>query len=150
MIAITGSIHHFQFALAIANTTLSTDQNTPLVIPAAIQTSFADTYALEIQAPVGWSVVSDGQVIGVVVIKIALETIEKSWASSGELISLSDENGVLFISAVPEWRYGRRGERMAWYPSVKLFRSLQVGAWEPVVLTLVNELKLLQNQPKLA
>ena len=56
----------------------------------------------------------------------------------------------VMVPAVPEWRYGRRGERMAWYPSVKLFRSLQVGAWEPVVLTLVNELKLLQNQPKLA
>jgi tetratricopeptide (TPR) repeat protein len=34
---------------------------------------------------------------------------------------------------VPEWRYGRSGERMPWYPSVRVFRQSRYGEWEPVV-----------------
>jgi tetratricopeptide (TPR) repeat protein len=34
---------------------------------------------------------------------------------------------------VPEWRYGALGERMPWYPSVRLVRQAQSGGWAPVV-----------------
>ena len=34
---------------------------------------------------------------------------------------------------VPEWRYGRTGERMHWYPSARVFRQSRYGEWEPVV-----------------
>lgn len=34
---------------------------------------------------------------------------------------------------VPEWRYGAQGERMPWYPNVRLRRQTQVGDWAPVV-----------------
>ena len=33
----------------------------------------------------------------------------------------------------PEWRYGISGESMPWYPSVRIFRQPQYGAWVPVV-----------------
>jgi Flp pilus assembly protein TadD len=34
---------------------------------------------------------------------------------------------------VPEWRYGAQGERMPWYPSVRLVRQVASGDWAPVV-----------------
>jgi tetratricopeptide (TPR) repeat protein len=34
---------------------------------------------------------------------------------------------------VPEWRYGAQGERMPWYPNVRLRRQTQGGDWAPVV-----------------
>jgi tetratricopeptide (TPR) repeat protein len=34
---------------------------------------------------------------------------------------------------VPEWRYGRSGERMLWYPSARVFRQARYGDWESVV-----------------
>lgn len=33
----------------------------------------------------------------------------------------------------PEWRYGFSGERMIWYPSVRMFRQPEYGAWQEVV-----------------
>lgn len=34
---------------------------------------------------------------------------------------------------VPEWRYGMRGERIAWYPSARVFRQRRYGAWAEVL-----------------
>ena len=33
----------------------------------------------------------------------------------------------------PEWRYGSLGDRMPWYPSVRLVRQAESGVWAPVV-----------------
>jgi tetratricopeptide (TPR) repeat protein len=46
----------------------------------------------------------------------------------------------VMVPAVAEWRYGRRGDRMPWYPSVRLFRAQQIDAWEPVIAALGREL----------
>jgi tetratricopeptide (TPR) repeat protein len=40
----------------------------------------------------------------------------------------------------PEWRYGHAGERMVWYPSVKLVRQPRYREWEPVIDTIAREL----------
>jgi Flp pilus assembly protein TadD len=42
---------------------------------------------------------------------------------------------------VPEWRYGALGERMPWYPSVRLVRQTRSGAWAPVVDAIRAELR---------
>jgi len=34
---------------------------------------------------------------------------------------------------VPEWRYGLRGERMIWYPSVRVLRQARYGEWGGVI-----------------
>jgi len=34
---------------------------------------------------------------------------------------------------VPEWRYGREGESMIWYPSVRMFRQEKSGDWAKVI-----------------
>jgi tetratricopeptide (TPR) repeat protein len=41
----------------------------------------------------------------------------------------------------PEWRYGFVGEKMPWYPSVKIFRQPTFGQWEPVIASVVAELQ---------
>ncbi|MDQ0506927.1 CHAT domain-containing protein [Xanthobacter agilis] len=38
----------------------------------------------------------------------------------------------LALRAVPDWRWGREGERTALYPSVRLFRQREAGDWDEV------------------
>src|SRR5207253_6595928 len=40
-------------------------------------------------------------VIGVVVVKVLLDELERAWAKGGESIALADANGVMFLSSVP-------------------------------------------------
>ncbi len=48
----------------------------------------------------------------------------------------------VMVPAVPEWRYGRRGERMPWYPSVRLYRAAEIDVWDRVLAQLAQELSL--------
>lgn len=45
------------------------------------------------------------------------------------------------LPSCPEWRYGIAGERMLWYPSVRLFRQQHLGEWIPLLKTLRDELQ---------
>ena len=40
----------------------------------------------------------------------------------------------------PEWRYGFKGDSMAWYPSVRIFRQSEYGVWTPVIAAVAHEL----------
>jgi tetratricopeptide (TPR) repeat protein len=42
---------------------------------------------------------------------------------------------------VPEWRYGFTGDRMPWYPSVRIFRQTAFAEWDPVISTVAAELE---------
>jgi hypothetical protein len=44
------------------------------------------------------------------------------------------------ISESPEWRYMSSGERMPWYPSVRLFRKTPNSGWEKVMAGVAGEL----------
>ena len=46
-----------------------------------------------------------GQRIGVIVIKIPLDTLEQEWVSSGDIVLLSDANDVVFLSDQRAWIY---------------------------------------------
>jgi tetratricopeptide (TPR) repeat protein len=46
---------------------------------------------------------------------------------------------------VPEWRYGASGERMLWYPAVRLFRQSASGDWAPVLNAIRRELALMRQ-----
>jgi tetratricopeptide (TPR) repeat protein len=49
---------------------------------------------------------------------------------------------------VPEWRYGWRGDRMPWYPSVRLVRQAEHGGgWQPVVEAIRQQLLAAGPQP---
>jgi len=39
----------------------------------------------------------------------------------------------VLVPFAPEWRYLRAGERMPWYPSVRLVRQAAPGAWDPAL-----------------
>lgn len=46
-----------------------------------------------------------GRVIGVVVVKISLEPLQRAWMRGGEPVVLRDSRGIVFLSAVPEWMF---------------------------------------------
>jgi tetratricopeptide (TPR) repeat protein len=51
----------------------------------------------------------------------------------------------VMLPHVPEWRYGLRGERVPWYPSLRLFRQSQPGDWKGVLDTIASELLVRGN-----
>lgn len=46
--------------------------------------------------------------------------------------------GWLALRDVPEWRWGLRGERTPWYPSLRLFRQRHYGDWTSVLAEMVQ------------
>ncbi len=48
---------------------------------------------------------SQGEIIGVVVVKLSLETLENAWSRSLTPMTLQDARGIVFLSSVPEWLY---------------------------------------------
>lgn len=61
-----------------------------------------------------------GGAIGAVAVKVELEDIRSDWSERGDLVLLSDANGVVFLSAQPQWRY-----RLLQTPSAAQRRELQ-------------------------
>ncbi|GAB2181382.1 ATP-binding protein [Denitratisoma sp. agr-D3] len=51
----------------------------------------------------------DGRIRGVVVAKVSLEDFERDLARSGDRVALADSGGVLFLSAVADWKYRTLG-----------------------------------------
>jgi Flp pilus assembly protein TadD len=47
----------------------------------------------------------------------------------------------VLVPTLPEWRYGRAGNEMIWYPSVRLYRQRRRGEWGDVFETLARELR---------
>lgn len=50
-------------------------------------------------------IVVEGKFLGVVVAKIVLDEWEKKWQSSKQNILVSDDQGIVILSARPEWQY---------------------------------------------
>jgi hypothetical protein len=53
----------------------------------------------------------------------------------------------VLVPAVPEWRYLVQGERLPWYPSVRLFRQNAPGAWQSVIENVAAEFERLLDRP---
>ena len=51
----------------------------------------------------------DGRIQGVVVVKVGLDEFEQDLTRSGDRIALADSAGVLFLSAVADWKYHTLG-----------------------------------------
>jgi hypothetical protein len=47
----------------------------------------------------------------------------------------------------PEWRYGFSGDKMPWYPSVRIYRQPAFGEWDPVISSVAAELLRLAGRP---
>jgi hypothetical protein len=60
------------------------------------------------------------------------------------IVHLSGALGRPALVMVPfgaDWRYGGEGERMAWYPSVRLVRQREVGQWSDVLAEVAQRLR---------
>ena len=67
-----------------------------------------------------------GSRIGVIVVKITLDTLESEWARSGDTLLLSDEHGVVFLTNRPEWAY-RALHRLDQATTTRLASTRQYG-----------------------
>jgi tetratricopeptide repeat protein len=54
--------------------------------------------------------------------------------------ALGAETWVL-LPLIPDWRWGREGERSLWYSSLRLVRQTVAGQWEPLFVRLAGELR---------
>ncbi len=52
-----------------------------------------------------YPVEKDAEILGAVVIKIDIDSVEQKWAQRDESFLVSDPDGVVFITTNPEWRY---------------------------------------------
>ncbi|WP_245704145.1 sensor histidine kinase [Modicisalibacter muralis] len=50
---------------------------------------------------------NDDEVIGVLAVKVSLESLQEDWRQAGEQVLLSDANGVVILSSRPDWRFRR-------------------------------------------
>ena len=48
---------------------------------------------------------SDGEILGVVVVKIDLAPLELSWQESGDQVWVTDRNGIIFLASDERWHY---------------------------------------------
>ncbi len=51
------------------------------------------------------SLAAEGRVLGVAVVKVSLEQLEKSWSTVEAPVLVTDENGVVILSSVPDWKF---------------------------------------------
>ncbi len=72
-----------------------------------------------------------GNTVGVLVVKVDLQPLQATWRAADAYVALADENGVVFLSARPDWQY-RPLERLA--PAV-LARLVTTRAYEGVGLS---------------
>ncbi len=49
--------------------------------------------------------VTAGDATGVLVVKLDLQPLQDTWRAAGADVALADENGVVFLSARPDWQY---------------------------------------------
>ena len=54
----------------------------------------------------------------------------------------------LLLTQMPDWRWGREGERSFWYPSLRLFRQRERGNWTEVMERVATALEALLSHPK--
>lgn len=50
-------------------------------------------------------VMADDEAIGVLAVKVSLESLQRDWRQAGEQVLLSDANGVVILSSRPDWRF---------------------------------------------
>jgi len=47
----------------------------------------------------------------------------------------------VLLQRYADWRWGENGDTMPWYPSLRLFRLEEVGAWQPLIATVSKALE---------
>lgn len=63
----------------------------------------------------------------------ALDSVASVCTALVHLAGALGRPALVLVPAVAEWRYGRTGPRMPWYPSVELVRQRRLGDWAPAI-----------------
>lgn len=75
-------------------------------------------------------VVRDGRPIGVVVVKVEFDAVERAWARTSGASFVADANGVILVTSRPEWRFQTLGDVSPAVAAVAR-RTLQFGSDAP-------------------
>ena len=69
----------------------------------------------------------------------ALDLVVSVQTAIVHLTGALGKRALVMLPFSPEWRYMRSGDRMLWYPSVKLFRQEKPKDWGPVIEKIAHE-----------
>lgn len=78
----------------------------------------------------------------------ALDLVVSVQTAIVHLTGALGKTALVMLPFSPEWRYMRSGDRMLWYPSVKLFRQEKVKDWDPVIARIAQELAAFSLTPR--
>ena len=56
-----------------------------------------------------------------------------------------NKNTILLLNSSCDWRWMNSSKQTPWYPSIKIFKTVSLNNWKPVILRLKNEVKLIQK-----
>ncbi len=70
----------------------------------------------------------------------ALDLVISVCTSVVHLAGALGKRAWVLVPVCPEWRYLSNGDRMPWYPAVRLFRQQALGEWQPVIATVRERL----------
>lgn len=71
----------------------------------------------------------------------ALDLVVSVQTSAIHLAGALGQAALVLVPAAPEWRYGTSGERMPWYPSVRLYRQVVPGDWSHPLRRLIANVR---------
>jgi two-component system C4-dicarboxylate transport sensor histidine kinase DctB len=85
-------------------------------------------------------IIRNGQTLGVMALKVSLDTLEEAWKSAREVVSIIDRNGVVFLSSASTWKYKATGLLT---PSVleeiRASRQYETATLDPIEITPVSD-----------
>lgn len=80
-----------------------------------------------------WPEAIDGAYDETAALVAALDLVISVCTSVVHLTGALGKTAWVMVPHVPEWRYGLSGEKLPWYPRVRLFRQPAPEAWQPVM-----------------
>jgi two-component system C4-dicarboxylate transport sensor histidine kinase DctB len=94
-----------------------------------------------------------GAIVGVAVIKIGLAQLEESQSSLGTPVLIADENGVVILSSVPDWKFRALAplspDQLAEIARTRRYNQLSIGEFPlPLAAALKSDAPLTVDIPK--
>lgn len=95
-----------------------------------------------------WTEAIDGDYDETASLVDALDLVISVCTSVIHLTGALGREAWVMVPFAPEWRYGLEGDRMPWYPEVKLYRQIDPREWGNVIQNITVDLKEMLEQKK--
>lgn len=84
----------------------------------------------------------ENRILGVAVVKIDMGRIDETWSRNKDEVAVTDENGIIFLSSLPDWKY-RPMQELSAEALEKLKRTRQYDAVlkSPLEVTVLRRLR---------